>query len=120
MRRIHYTLKVYEAYQVFIANNSEMARFTCDFHLIFSSKSTIQTVCLLSRVTVNVLLVWLENFPGDFTKDSNCKLLKQLQMFAKNELKEKRSQEVLRKTQQLLENTSPSLKHGMISCFMCW
>ncbi|XP_028407635.1 ral guanine nucleotide dissociation stimulator-like [Dendronephthya gigantea] len=68
------------------------------------------------RVTVNVLLVWLENFPGDFTKDSNCKLLKQLQMFAKNELKEKRSQEVLRKTQQLLENTSPSLKHEVSRC----
>ncbi|CAB4009555.1 ral guanine nucleotide dissociation stimulator-like 1 isoform X2 [Paramuricea clavata] len=60
------------------------------------------------RVTINVLWVWLENFPGDFKRDSSCKLLKQLQTFAKNELKGKHGEEVLRKTQQLLDNTSPS------------
>ena len=58
-------------------------------------------------MTVNVLLVWLENFPGDFKKDAGCKALKQLQTFAKNELKGKHGDEILRKTQQLVDKTSP-------------
>ena len=65
---------------------------------------------------VNVLLVWLENFPGDFRIDSNSKLLKQLQAFAKNELKGKHGDEVLRKAQQLLDKTSPS--HGKFLRFL--
>ena len=62
---------------------------------------------------MNVLLVWLENFPGDFKKESGGKLLKQLQAFAKNELKGKHGDEVLRKIQQFLEKTS--LSRGMFA-----
>lgn len=62
-------------------------------------------VILHSRVVANVLLVWLENFPGDFKKDSSGKLLKQLQTFTKSELKGKHREEILRKTQQLLDTT---------------
>ena len=67
-------------------------------------------VFVIFRVTVNVLLVWMENFPRDFKRDFNGKLLKQLQTFAKSELKGKHGEEVSRKAQQLLDKSCTS--HG--------
>lgn len=52
---------------------------------------------------VNVFLVWIENFPGDFKTDGDNSLLKQLQIFAKSELKLTHSKELLRKIEQLLD-----------------
>lgn len=66
---------------------------------------------------VNVFLVWIENFPGDFKTDGDNSLLKQLQIFAKSELKLTHSKELLRKIEQLLDKPQLNRKWFLIMLF---
>lgn len=52
--------------------------------------------------------MWLEHFPDDFKKGANSELLKQIQTFAVNEVKENCGIELLKKIQQILEVVSNS------------
>ena len=73
---------------------------------------------LIYRGTVRVFLVWLDHFPHDFDLDTDCGLLKQIKIFAKNDLNENLGKELLKRVQQLLDKVTitPFDVMGMCVC----